>query len=436
MQVSVEKPQEGLAHKMNVTLPADNLESKVDKRLAQMRRNVKMDGFRPGKVPMKMVKQRYGERVLQEMLGEEVQSSFQKAIESEALNIAGQPQIEDLEHKDGQIVYTASFETFPEVTLPDFSKLEVETVNADIEDADVDKMIDKLREQKSAWKPANGNKKAREGEQVIIDFVGKKDGEPFEGGSAEDVPLELGSGRMIPGFEDGIVGMKKGEEKTIEVTFPEDYQSDELKGQTVTFDVTVHSVQTKELPEIDEEFVKSFGVEEGTEAALRKEIRDNMEKELNRTVDNKNRTAVMDAIAHASDLTVPQSLVDQEANSLMQQQMKQFQQQGLKPEDLGMTPDTFKEDAEKRVKIGLILGEVIKAHKLQASDADRQAYIEDQAQSYEDPQEVIEWYAKNPNAQKDVDAILVEKQITEMVLDQATVKENKQSFDEVVAPAG
>ncbi|MDR9497728.1 MAG: trigger factor [Hydrogenovibrio sp.] len=434
MQVSVEKPQEGLEHTMNVTLPAESLDSKVDKKLAQMRRNVKMDGFRPGKVPMKIVKQRYGQQVFQEMMGEAVQESFQEAIQKEDLNIAGQPQIDELDHKDGQIVYTARFEVFPEVTLPDFAKLKVEKIASEITDKDVDKMIDKLREQQAAWKPANGNKKAREGDQVIMDFVGKKDGEPFEGGSAEDVPLELGSGRMIPGFEDGIVGMKKGEEKTIEVTFPDDYQSEELKGQTVTFDITVHSVQTKQMPEVDEEFVKSFGVEEGTEEALRKEIRDNMEKELQRTVDNKNRSAVMDALAEAVDLTVPQSLIDQEAQSLMQQQMQQFQQQGLKPEDLGMTPETFKPDAEKRVKIGLVLGDVIKEHKLQASDEDRRAYIEEQAASYEDPQEVIGWYAKNPNAQKEVDAILVEKQIMQMVLDQAKAKEVKKSFDEVVAP--
>ena len=278
MQVTVEKPESGLEHKISVTLPADDLNSRVEKRLAEMRRNVKLDGFRPGKVPMSVVKKRYGTQVRQEMMGETVQQSFYDAVAKESLNVAGYPQFQELDEKDGNIVFTATFEVFPEVELPKFSDLNVETITAEVTDKDVDNMVNKLREQKMVWKPANGNKKAKEGEQVIISFVGKKDGEEFEGGKADDVPLELGSGRMIPGFEDGIVGMKKNEEKTIEVTFPEDYQSEELKGQAVTFDITVHSVQTKKLPDIDEEFVQSFGVEAGTEEALVAEIRDNMEK--------------------------------------------------------------------------------------------------------------------------------------------------------------
>jgi trigger factor len=293
----------------------------------------------------------------------------------------------------------------------------------------------KLREQKMAWKTASAAKKARNGEQVIIDFVGKKDGVEFEGGKAENVPLELGSGRMIPGFEDGIIGMKKGEEKTIEVTFPEDYQSEELKGQTVTFDITVHSVQKKVLPEIDEEFVKSFGIEEGTEEALMNEIRSNMEKELQRAVENQNRTAVLDALSEKVDVELPQALIDQEASALMQRQVEQFQQQGLKAEDIGLTLETFKPDAEKRVKIGLVLGEVIKENKIEATEEAKKAFIEDQASAYEDPKEVIDWYAKNPQAQKEIDAILVEKEIANTILKDAKVKEVSKSFEEIVSPA-
>ncbi|AZR82127.1 trigger factor [Thiomicrospira sp. S5] len=435
MQVTVEKPDTGLEHKINVTLPAGDLDSKVEKRLAQMRRTVKMDGFRPGKVPMSIVKKRYGGQVRQEMMGETVQQSFYEAIANESLNVAGYPQFQELDEKDGNIIYSATFEVFPEIKLPKFSSLTVETVKSEVTDKDVENMMTKLREQKMAWKPASAAKKARKGEQVIIDFVGKKDGVEFEGGKAENVPLEIGSGRMIPGFEDGIIGMKKGEEKTIEVTFPEDYQSEELKGQTVTFDITVHSVQKKVLPEIDEEFVKSFGIEEGTEEALVNEIRSNMEKELQRAVENQNRTAVLDALSDKVDVTLPQALIDQEASALMQRQVEQFQQQGLKAEDIGLTLETFKPDAEKRVKIGLVLGEVIKENKIEATEEARKAFIEDQASAYEDPKEVIDWYAKNPQAQKEIDAILVEKEIANTILKDAKVKEVSKSFEEIVSPA-
>jgi len=435
MQVTVEKPESGLEHTINVTLPSTDLDSKVEKRLAQMRSTVKMDGFRPGKVPLSIVKKRYGGQVRQEMLGETVQESFYNAINQQDLNVAGYPQFHKLDEQDGQILYSAKFEVFAEIKLPKFDTLSIEVNQSEVTDADVEMMVTKLREQKSAWKSANGNKKAKAGDQVIIDFVGKKDGVEFEGGKAEDVPLELGSGRMIPGFEEGIEGMKKGEEKTIEVTFPEDYQSEDLKGQTVTFDITVHSVQSKVLPEIDEEFVKSLGVEAGTEEALIEEVTANMKKELARAVENKNRSLVLDALSEAVEVDLPQSLVQQEAQTLLNRQAEQFKQQGLKPEDLGMNADMFKEEAEKRVKIGLVLGEVIKQNNIEATDEGRKAFIEEQASSYDDPQEVIKWYANNPDAQKEIDAILIEREITKSILAEANVKEVSKKFEEIVNTA-
>jgi len=435
MQVTVEKPESGLEHTINVTLPSTDLDSKVEKRLAQMRSTVKMDGFRPGKVPLSIVKKRYGGQVRQEMLGETVQESFYNAINQQDLNVAGYPQFHKLDEQDGQILYSAKFEVFPEIKLPKFDTLSIEVNQSEVTDADVEMMVTKLREQKSAWKSANGNKKAKAGDQVIIDFVGKKDGVEFEGGKAEDVPLELGSGRMIPGFEEGIEGMKKGEEKTIEVTFPEDYQSEDLKGQTVTFDITAHSVQSKVLPEIDEEFVKSLGVEAGTEEALIEEVTANMKKELARAVENKNRSLVLDALSEAVEVDLPQSLVQQEAQTLLNRQAEQFKQQGLKPEDLGMNADMFKEEAEKRVKIGLVLGEVIKQNNIEATDEGRKAFIEEQASSYDDPQEVINWYANNPDAQKEIDAILIEREITKSILAEANVKEVSKKFEEIVNTA-
>ncbi|MPQ75968.1 trigger factor [Hydrogenovibrio sp. JE_KL2] len=437
MQVTVEKPKSGLEHKITVVMPSGDLDSKVEKRLAEMRRNVKMDGFRPGKVPMSVVKKRYGGQVRQELMGDAVQQSFYEAVTKEELNVAGYPMFDSLDEKEGSIEFTARFEIFPEVKLPDLAKLKVDSIQAEVTDKDVDNMLNKLLEQKMVWQPSkSAAKKAKKGEQVIIDFVGKKDGVAFDRGSAENVPLVLGGGQMIPGFEDDIIGMKKGEEKVIEVTFPEDYQSEELKGQTVTFDITVHSIQTKVVPEMDEEFVKSFGVEEGTEEALRAEIRSNMEKELARAVDSKNRTAVFDALSEAVKIELPKSAVEQEASDLMQRQAQNFQQQGIKPEDVGLTIDAFMSDAEIRVKLGLVLGDLIKENKIEATEADRKAYIEEQASSYEDPQQVIEWYAKNPQAQREIDSLLVEKQVANLILGKAKVKEVKKSFDDVVNQAG
>ncbi|BBN59588.1 trigger factor [Hydrogenovibrio marinus] len=437
MQVTVEKPKSGLEHKITVVMPSGDLDSKVEKRLAEMRRNVKMDGFRPGKVPMSVVKKRYGGQVRQELMGDAVQQSFYEAVTKEELNVAGYPMFDSLDEKDGSIEFTARFEIFPEVKLPDLAKLKVDSIQAEVADKDVDNMLNKLLEQKMVWQPSkSAAKKAKKGEQVIIDFVGKKDGVAFDRGSAENVPLVLGGGQMIPGFEDGIIGMKKGEEKVIEVTFPEDYHSEELKGQTVTFDITVHSIQTKVVPEMDEEFVKSFGIEEGTEEALRTEIRSNMEKELSRAVDSKNRTAVFDALSDAVKIELPKSAVEQEASDLMQRQAQNFQQQGIKPEDVGLTIEAFMSDAETRVKLGLVLGDIIKENKIEATEADRKAYIEEQASSYEDPQQVIEWYAKNPQAQREIDSLLVEKQVASLILGKAKVKEVKKSFDDVVNQAG
>lgn len=437
MQVTVEKPKSGLEHKITVVMPSGDLDSKVEKRLAEMRRNVKMDGFRPGKVPMSVVKKRYGGQVRRELMGDAVQQSFYEAVTKEELNVAGYPMFDSLDEKEGSIEFTARFEIFPEVKLPDLAKLKVDAIQAEVTDKDVDNMLNKLLEQKMVWQPSkSAAKKAKTGDQVIIDFVGKKDGVAFDRGSAENVPLVLGGGQMIPGFEDGIIGMKKGEEKVIEVTFPEDYQSEELKGQTVTFDITVHSIQTKVLPEMDEEFVKSFGIEEGTEEALRAEIRANMEKELSRAVDSKNRTAVFDALSDAVKIELPKSAVEQEASDLMQRQAQNFQQQGINPEDIGLTIEAFMSDAETRVKLGLVLGDIIKENKIEATEADRKAYIEEQASSYEDPQQVIEWYAKNPQAQREIDSLLVEKQVANLILGKAKVKEVKKSFDDVVNQAG
>lgn len=435
MQVTLEKPEQGLEHKITVTFPSDELNNAVEKKLTEMRRTVKLDGFRPGKVPLKIVKKRYEGQVRQEAMGEQVQKTFYEAVESESLNVAGYPRFDELDDKDGQITFTALFEVYPEISIPEFSAIKVEKINAEVTADDVEAMITKLREQRQAWKPGNGNKKAKMGEQVIIDFVGKLNGEEFDGGKAENVPLELGSGRMIPGFEDGIVGMKKNEEKTIEVTFPEDYHAENLKGQTVTFDITVHSVQVQVLPELDEEFIQSFGIEDGKEETLRSEIEENMKKELSRAVENKNRTAVLESLSQAVDVALPKAILDQEVNSLMNRAAQNMQQQGIKPEDVKLSADQFAVEAETRVKLGLILGDIIKANNMKATEAETVAFIEEQASSYEDPSEVINWYKSNPEAMAEIESIVVEKQVANKILAEAEVTEVTKAFDEIVNAA-
>ncbi len=435
MQVTLKRPEQGLEHKITVSFPADELNSAVDKKLVSMRRTVKMDGFRPGKVPMNIVKKRYRGEVRQDAIGEHIQKSFYEAVEAESLKVAGYPRFDELDDKEDQITYTAFFEVYPVINVPEFSSMEVERIVAEVTEDDVETMITKLREQRQAWKPGNDDKKAQIGEQVIIGFVGKLNGEEFDGGKGEDLPLELGSGRMIPGFEDGIIDMKKGEEKTIEVTFPEDYQSESLKGQAVTFDITVHSVQSKVLPELDEEFIKSFGVDDGTESSLRAEIKSNMEKELSRAVDNKNRTMVLESLSQAVDITLPRAILDKEIDSLMKRATKNMQKQGVKSGGVNLTAEQFEKEAETRVKLGLILGEIIKENDFKATKEDATAFIKEQASSYEDPSEVINWYQSNSQAMAEIESIIVEKQVAAKVLSEAKVTEITKAFDEIVNPA-
>lgn len=432
MQVTVQKPEQGLEHKISISFTSTNIDTAVEKKLAELRRTVRMDGFRTGKVPLNVVKKRYEAQVRQEALGEEVQEIFYNALDKESLNIAGYPRFDELEDKDGKISFTASFEVYPAITIPDFSTIKVEKINAEVADADVEKMLTKLREQRQAWKPASAAKKAKLDEQVIISFIGKLNGEEFGGGKADDVPLVLGSGRMIPGFEDGIVGMKKGEEKTIEVAFPADYHADNLKGQTVTFDITVHSVQTQVLPELDEEFVKAFGIEDGKAETLTAEIKSNMDKELKRAVENKNRTNVLEALSNIVDVELPKSVLDQEINGLMNRAAQNLQQQGMKAEEVNISASEFVEEATIRVKLGLILGDIIKAHGIQATEEMKIAFIEDQASSYEDPSEVINWYKSNPKAMAEIEAIVIEKAIANTILEKAQVTNVTKTFDEIV----
>ncbi|KUJ80229.1 trigger factor [Microbulbifer flavimaris] len=433
MQVSIETTS-GLERRLTVNLPAEVVDQEVDKRLQQAAKNVRLNGFRKGKVPMKVVRQRFGAGVRQEVLGEVMSRSFYEAVQKEQVKPAGQPSIEAKETAPGKnLEYVATFEVYPEVELSDLAEIEVERPVAEVTDKDVDNMIDVLRKQQSTWKDTK--RKAQKGDRVTIDFVGRVDGEEFEGGKAEDQQLVLGSGQMIPGFEDGILGMKPGEEQDIQVTFPEDYQAENLKGKEATFTIKVKSSEKPELPALDEEFFKAYGVEEGGEEKFREEVRNNMGRELKNAALNKVKTQVMDQLFEKHEVEIPAALVAGEVSTLRGQMVQQFGGQ-IKPEDAEkMLPDAmFEDQAKRRVVLGLVVGEIVKQNKLDV-DADRvKAKVEELASTYQQPEEVVEYYYSNRELLSGVESVVLEDQVVDFVLDSAKVKEVESSYDDVIKP--
>lgn len=433
MQVSIETTS-GLERRLTVGVPAEQVEQEVDKRLQQAAKTVRINGFRKGKVPMKVVRQRFGAGVRQEVIGEVMNRSFYEAVVKEDVKPAGQPRIEATKVAPGEdLEYVATFEVYPEVELVDFTTFEIERPVAEVSDKDVDNMIDVLRKQQSSWKETK--RKAQKGDRVTIDFVGTKDGEEFAGGKAEGHKLELGSGNMIPGFEDGIIGMKPGEEKDLELTFPEDYHAEELKGAAVVFNVKVTASEKPELPEMNDEFFKTYGVEEGGEEKFREEVRANMARELKNAAVNKVKTQVMDKLYEAHQVEMPAALIANEVHGLRGQMVQQFGGQ-IKPEDaMNMLPDAmFEEQAKRRVGLGLVVGEVVKQNNI-AVDQDRvKAKVEELASTYQQPEEVVEYYFNNRELLQGVESVVLEDQVVDFVLESAKVSDKESSYDEVIKP--
>lgn len=429
MQVSVESG-EGLVKRLLVNLPADKVNDLVAAKLKEAARSVRMDGFRPGKVPLRVVKQRYGEQIRQDVYGELIQSSFYDAASQENLRPVGDPSIELREDEaDGGLAYTATFEIMPDLEVADLSALEIKRPVTTVEDADVDNMIEKLRQQRTEW--VDVERAAQNGDRVTLDFAGSMDGEAFEGGSASDVPLVLGSGNMIPGFEEGLVDAKAGDKPVLELKFPEDYRVEQLAGKDVSFEVEVKVIAEPILPEIDEEFVKAFGVEDGTEENLRKEIRENMEREVRQKVKGRTKEQVMDALLAANDLTVPAAMISQEAAALKkqtQQEMAQSGQQNTVDLPLGV----FEPQAERRVKLGLLVGEIMSNNELEVEPDRVVEAIAEQASTFESPQEIIDWYRENAQARAAVENVVLEDQVVDLILEQANVEDEKLSFDELL----
>ena len=435
MQVTTEAVS-GVARRLNVSVPTSRVNEQFEARLKRTAKTVKINGFRPGKVPLNVVRREYGAGIYQEVVNEIIRDTVFEAIQQEKINAVGMPNIEKVENKDGALVYEAIVEVYPEVEVKAFADLEVERKASEINDKDVDTMIENLQKQRASWTETKGM--AKKDMQVTFDFEGTVDGEKFEGGAAEDFKLVLGSGRMIPGFEDGIIGMKKGEEKVIDVTFPEDYQAENLAGKAAQFKITVKLVEKQKLPEIDAEFLKIFGLteEEGLDK-LKADVRKNMEREVRNGLRNQVKQAAFDALVAANEIEVPASMVAQEIDRQRQQMIQQFTQQfggqGAGAFDSSMLPDElFKEQAEKSVKLGVLVSKVLADAKLEVDQARVDAYIDDMASSYEDPAEVVEYFKNDKQQRAQIEAVVLEDQVVDHILASAKVSDVNVSYEDLL----
>lgn len=432
MQVSIESTS-GLERRLKVEVPAERIDEAVNARLQKEAKTIKINGFRKGKVPFKVVKQRYGKYVRQEVMGEVVSQSFYEAVSQEKLRPAGQPSFEPLKGEEGEnLEYVATFEVYPEIAIGDLSKIEVAKPVAEVTDEDIDKMITVLREQQSKWEAVE--RAAEDGDQVNIDFTGTKDGEEFQGGKSEGFNIVIGSNQMIPGFEDALVGMSAGEEKTVPLTFPEDYHAEELKGAAVEFAIKVNGVSKRELADLNDDFFAAYGVSEGGEEKFREEVRSNMERELKNAIKNKLKTRVMDQLFEMHDVELPKALVSGEIKALKQQMFQQYGGQAQNFDPSILPDDMFIAQAERRVALGLLVAEIIKAEEVKV-DADRvRAQIEEIASTYEQPEQVVEYYYSQRQLLDGIQSAVLEEQVVERMLDKANVTEAKVSYEDAIKP--
>ncbi|QSX34896.1 trigger factor [Shewanella avicenniae] len=432
MQVSVETTQ-GLERRLTISVPAEQIEKLVKENLQREAKRARIPGFRPGKVPASVIEKRYGKAIRQDITGEVMQRSFIDAIIAEKLNPAGAPTLTPGATEGEQFEFTATFEVYPEVAVTGIDAIEIEKPVAEVKDADVDNMIETLRKQHATF--AAVEREAAEGDKAIINFVGSIDGEEFEGGKAEDFELQLGSGRMIPGFEEGVIGHKAGEEFDIDVTFPEEYHAENLKGKAAKFAITLKEVKGAELPEVNDEFATRFGVLEGGVDALKAEIRKNMERELEQALKANVKEQVLNGLLAANEVELPKALIAGEVDVLRRQALQRFGGQ-FNPQQMPELPaELFTEQAERRVKIGLLLGEVIKGSELKADEERVQALIASMASAYEDPKEVVEYYNSNNELMQNMRNLALEEQAVEEVLKAAKVTDKEVAFEDFMNKA-
>ena len=431
MQVSVETTT-GLERRMKVAMPKKGIDSEVQKRLKSLAGRAKIDGFRPGKVPFGVILKKYGGSVQAEVLNEMMQSSFYQAVTQEKLRPAGVPLIEpgDAESKDS-VEFTATFEVYPEFELKGFNKIKVKRPVLEIVDADINKMLETIRKQRMSWQEVK--RASKNGDQVTVDFVGTINGEEFEGGSAQNIQVELGAGRMIKGFDEQLVGVKAGGELTLSLSFPDDYHVPDLAGKPVEFATKVLKVEESVLPELDDKFIAEFGVKEGGLDALKKQVRENMEREAKQSIAAKVKEQLFDGLVGLKLLDVPKALVDGEIETLVKQRQEAMQQYGG-----GQMPETqpseFEEQAHRRVVLGLILAEVIKKNELKVQPAQLREKVEDIAASYEHADEVIKYYYGDKTRLTELENVTLEEMAVDSILAEAKVTDKKTSFDDLMNP--
>lgn len=432
MQISVSK-QGKLGRKMTVEVPESRIEEQQQQKFKKLAKTVKMDGFRKGKVPMKVIIERYGQQVRQEILGDLIQSSLIEALTKEKLNPAGMPSIVDTKFEEGSpLTYVAEFEIYPKIDVKPFDKLKIEKLTAEIQDEDVAETLENIRGQYKEWNEAK--RAAKDNDQVDINFVGSIDSEEFDGGKADNFKLELGTKKMIPGFEEGIVGMSAGEEKTIDVTFPENYGQESLAGKTAQFKIFVNKVEEPSLPEVNDAFVEKLGIKEGGVDKLKQEIRKNMQRELDNALKNDIKNKVMDVLVESNKVEIPRALIDNEIANMQKQAEQMYGKHMALDGVMDKSNDVFEKEANRRVSLGLIVSEIIKKNNIQTDSAKVRETIEDIAEAYEKPQEVVAMYYNDKQRLANMESIVLEDMVVEKILESAKVTEKQTSFSDIVKP--
>jgi len=431
MDVSVENTG-AIGRKMTVKIPAADFDQNIEARLATLAKTVKLPGFRPGKVPLKVVEARYSEQVLHEAAEELISSSYHDAVVQESVETAGPPSIEPKTMTRGEdLEYVATFEVFPQIPRTDIAGTSIVRKSCQPEEEDVTRTIETLRKRRTIWEADESA--AEEGDRLLIDFKGSVNGEPFEGGEAENYPVILGGSTLLPEFEEQLTDLKTGDQGTVDLTFPEDYPNEELAGQPAKFSVDVREVAKPKLPEIDEDFIKSFGVKEGTDEAFRNQILENLEKECSQKVRSDTHEAVMEALLLGNDFEVPEALIREETERAVVAARAQMQQQGL-PADTPVDTEQFRNSAERRVRLGLVMHTIVKQREIKPDDNAVRQRLEDMASSYDDPQQFIKWYSEDRSRLSQVEAAVVEDHVVEALLTDADVTDSKVSFEDLMNP--
>jgi trigger factor len=430
-----------LERRLTITFPVADVRTEVEKRLKKQAKTARAPGFRPGKVPLKMVAAQYGYQIESDVLNDKVGRAFNDAANENQLRVAGFPKIEPKEDApEGMLAFDATFEVYPEVVIGDLANVEIETVATEVTDAEIDKTIDILRKQRVHYHTkgeagehgTGGEAVAANGDRVTVDFVGKIDGEEFAGGKAENYAFVLGEGRMLPEFEAATVGLKVGESKTFPLPFPEDYHGKDVAGKTAEFTITLNKLEWAHMPEVDAEFAKSLGIEDGSIEKMREDIKTNLEREVNARIKARNKEAVMDALVKSTELDVPKAMIQQDSERLAEMTRQDMMQRGMDVKAMPFPPEMFADKAERRVRLGLILSQLVSDNNLQATQEQVKSQIEDFSQSYEDPKEVLKYYYSDRRRLAEVEALVLEENVVNYVLGKAKVSSKTIAFDELM----